>query len=80
MFSVFCKPVKIIGVGQNIWQKIQVKMQLFSHHDYLYLAFTTRKVEQPLEGVELQGKEDKEEKHIKEIIRKSSKLKQAYQT
>ena len=80
MFSVFCKPVKIIGVGQNIWQKIQVKMQLFCHHVYLYLAFTTRKVEQPLEGVELQGKEDKEEKHIKEIIRKSSKLKQAYQT
>ena len=39
-FDWFTKPVKlvkIIGFEQNIWQRIQVKMQFFYHH-YFYLA------------------------------------------
>ena len=36
-FTTPVKPVKIIGFEQNIWQRIQVKMQFFYHH-YFYLA------------------------------------------
>ena len=42
------------------------------------LKLTPRKVEQPIRGIELQEKEEKDEKCIRRMVRKKTEIKGAY--